>query len=168
MWEPSPVPVERPPEVRIRPFNYVDDCAPILSFLPDLYELNFPGFVIDTEFTVRKRNQLQEASHDPGQVVLVAEDSVGICGFIWLMIEIEYRRRRRGEVSAIYVHPRVRGRGVGRRLMEKGEDYLRAYGCQSVMLMVTATNTVAHGLYESLGYGVTRHQMEKRLKKGSR
>jgi len=154
--------------VRIRPFNYVDDSGPILSFLPELYEVNFPGFIVDTEFVVRKRSQLLEASHDPGQVVLVAEDSVGVCGFIWLMIEIEYRRRRRGEVSAIYVHPRVRGLGVGRRLMEKGEEYLRAYGCQSVMLMVTASNGVAHGLYESLGYGVTRHQMEKRLKKGPR
>lgn len=151
--------------VRIRHLDYPDDSAQILSFLPELYETNFPGFVVDTNFVVRKRNQLREAARDPGQAVLVAEDSVGICGFIWLVIEIDYSGRRRGEVNAIYVAKRVRGQGTGRRLMEEGEELLRSYGCQSVMLMVTAANAVALGLYQDLGYEVTRHQMEKSLKK---
>lgn len=151
--------------VRIRHLDYPDDTGQILAFLPELYETNFPGFVIDTEFVVRKRNQLREASRDPGQTVLVAEDSLGICGFIWLLIEIDFNGRRRGEVSALYVAKRVRGQGVGRRLMEEGEELLRTYGCQSVLLMVTASNEVAGELYRSMGYEVTRHQMEKTIKK---
>jgi ribosomal protein S18 acetylase RimI-like enzyme len=151
--------------VRIRHLDYPDDSPQILSFLPDLYETNFPGFVVDTEFVVRRRNQLREAARDPSQAVLVAEDSVGICGFIWLVIEIDYSGRRRGEINAIYVAPRARGKGIGRRLMEEGEELLRTYGCQSVMLMVTAANEVALGLYRDLGYEVTRYQMEKPLRK---
>lgn len=153
--------------VRIRHLDYPDDSLQILGFLPDLYETNFPSFKVDTEFVVRKRNQLREAARDPGQSVLVAEDSLGVCGFIWLMVEVDYSGRRRGEVNAIYTARRVRGQGIGRRLMEEGEELLRSYGCHSVMLMVTASNESAHGLYQSLGYDVTRYQMEKPLKKGT-
>lgn len=155
-------------QVQIRPLDYAADGPKILSFLPDLYETNFPGFVVDTEFAVRKRNQLREAVRDAGQAVLVAVDGMGVCGFIWLVIEIDYSGRRRGEVNAIYVARQVRGRGVGRRLMEEGEELLRSYGCHSVMLMVTASNEVAHGLYQDLGYEITRHQMEKPLRRAGR
>lgn len=154
--------------VRIRHLDFPEDTMPILSCLPDLYETNFPGFVVDTTFITRKRNQLREAARDPGQTVLVAEDSLGLCGFIWLVIEIDYTGRRRGEVNAIYVTPRARGQGVGRALMEEGEELLRSYGCQSIMLMVTATNQSAHQLYQSLGYETTRFQMEKTVKRGAR
>lgn len=152
------------PPVRIRHLDYPDDGPQILSFLPDLYETNFPGFKVDTEFVVRKRNQLREAARDPGQGVLVAEDSLGLCGFIWLIIEVDYSGRRRGEVNAIYTARRVRGNGVGRRLMEEGEELLRSYGCHSVMLMVTASNDPATTLYRSMGYDVTRYQMEKTIR----
>ncbi|MFZ5825445.1 MAG: GNAT family N-acetyltransferase [Bacillota bacterium] len=164
MWERSP----SDPPVRIRHLDYPNDSPQVLSFLPDLYETNFPGFKVDTEFVVRKRNQLREAARDPGQAVLVAEDSNGICGFIWLVIEVDYSGRRRGEVNAIYTARRVRGQGVGRKLMEEGENLLRTYGCESVMLMVTASNEPATNLYQSMGYEVTRHQMEKMIRRGPR
>ncbi|MFZ5817970.1 MAG: GNAT family N-acetyltransferase [Bacillota bacterium] len=154
--------------MRIRHLDYPGDSAQILSFLPELYETNFPGFVVDTEFVVRKRNQLREAARDPGQAVLVAEDCLGVCGFIWLVIEIDYSGKRRGEVNALYVAKRVRGQGVGRRLMEEGEELLRTYGCHSVMLMVTADNETACGLYRSMGYTVTRYQMEKPIRRPNR
>ncbi|MFO7274178.1 MAG: GNAT family N-acetyltransferase [Bacillota bacterium] len=168
MWEPSPEKDRPEARVRIRRFDYAADTATLLSFMPELYESNFPGFVVDVEFMARRRSQLRAAARDPSQMVLVAEDDLGPCGFIWLVIEQDYQRRRRGEVSALYVHPRARGRGVGRQLMEAGEEYLRSCGCDSVMLMVTATNRVALSLYESMGYEVTRYQMEKRLPRGPR
>jgi len=148
----------------IRHLDYPADVAPILAFMPDLYESNFPGFRADNDFLARKRAQLREASRDPGQAVLVAADEQGVCGFIWLVIEVEYSGLRRGEVAAVHVDRRRRGQGVGRRLMEEGESLLRTYGCQSVHLMVTSANETAVGLYESLGYAVTRYQMEKVLK----
>lgn len=168
MWEPNPAKGSEGAAVRIRPFDYVTDTGALLSFMPELYETNFPGCVVDVEFMARRRSQLRAAVRDPSQKVLVAEDSLGVCGFIWLVMEQEFSRRRRGEVSAIYVHPRARGRGVGRQLMEAGEEHLRSCGCQSVMLMVTATNQAALSLYRSLGYETTRYQMEKPLPRKSR
>lgn len=150
--------------MHIRHLDYPADVPQILSFLPELYESNFPGFVVDSDFVARKRAQLREASRDPGQSVLVAEDEHGVCGFAWLVIEIEYSGRRRGEVSAIHVASRVRGQGVGRLLMEEAEALAKTYGCEVMHLMVTTSNEVAVGLYNNLGYKVTRYQMEKLIK----
>ncbi|MGE5673888.1 MAG: N-acetyltransferase family protein [Mycobacterium leprae] len=150
--------------MHIRHLDHPGDVPAILSFLPELYESNFPGFVADTEFMSRKRTQLREAARDPGQAVLVAVDELGICGFIWLVIEVEYSGHRRGEVSAVHVAKRARNHGVGRQLMEEGEALLKTYGCETVHLMVTSTNRAAYHLYDNLGYEVTRYQMEKKLR----
>jgi len=151
--------------LRIRHLDYPADVPQILTFMPELYESNFPGFVADAEFLARKRSQLREASRDPGQSVMVAEDGSGVCGFIWLTIEVDYNGRRRGEISAIHVSSRSRGQGLGRQLMDEGESILRNYGCDSVQLMVTSANEAAVGLYDNLGYKTTRLQMEKRLER---
>ena len=144
--------------------DYPGDVSHIISFLPELYESNFPGFVVDPDFVARKRAQLREASRDPGQAVLVAEDGQGVCGFVWLIVEIEYSGRRRGEISAIHVASRVRGKGVGRELMEEAQALAKSYGCEVMHLMVTTTNGAAVGLYEGMGYKVTRYQMERPIR----
>lgn len=150
--------------MHIRHFDFPSDAPGILAFMPELYESNFPGFIADSDFLARKRAQLREAARDPGQAVLVSVDEKGICGFIWLVIEVEYSGRRRGEIAAIHVDRRARGAGVGRTLMDEGMALLRTYGCETVHLMVTSTNEAAVSLYESMGFEVTRYQMEKPLK----
>jgi len=164
MWEPSPPgDVASHGEVSIRRLGGEQDVRQIVAFLPDLYETNFPGFQADAHFLAACRDRLRVAAADPRQAVLVAEDPTGLCGFIWVSAEVDYRGLLRGEVRAIYVHPRMRRRGVGRRLMAHGEAYLAACGCHAVTLMVTAGNRAACCLYDSLGYHVSRHQMEKPL-----
>ncbi len=150
--------------VRIRRFEYNRDVEAVLSFMPELYETNFPGFVADPEFLTRRRQSLREAVRDPGQLVLVADEGRGPVGFIWLVLELDAGGRRRGEVAAVYVHSRLRDQGVGRLLMLEGEEILRSWGCHSVHLMVTVSNERAVQLYRNLGFGVTRYQMEKRLR----
>lgn len=150
--------------VLLRRMDYVQDGEAILACMPDLYESNFAGFVADAPFLARRRQALREAARDPAQEVLVLDADGRLAGFVWLVMEIDYRGRRQGEVAAIYVKPQWRGRGLGRMLMEEAEAVFRHWGCHSVQLMVTARNEAAVGLYRSLGYGVTRHQMEKPLR----
>lgn len=154
--------------VGVRHLDYPDDVKEILAFLPELYETNFPGFSADADFLARKRAQLREAARDPGQCILVYEDGLGLGGFIWLAVEVEYTGRRRGEVTALHVAQRCRRQGVGRLLMAEGEAVLRGYGCDTVHLMVTAANQAAVKLYTELGYEVTRFQMEKPIKRNGR
>lgn len=145
----------------IRRLDSLSDIQDILAFMPELYETNFPDFSADSEFLARKRAQIRQAARDPGQCILVYEDELGVGGFIWLVVEIEYSGRRRGEVMALHVAKRCRRQGIGRLLMEEGELMLRSQGCDAIHLMVTATNSDALRLYQGLGYSITRYQMEK-------
>lgn len=56
------------------------------------------------------------------------------------------------EVITIAVHPRRRGRGVGKRLMEAGLFRLYGERCASLFLEVDAANEAALLLYRSLGF----------------
>lgn len=152
--------------VQVRRFDYVRDGDILISFMPDLYESNFPQFTADPEFLARRRQALREAARDPAQLVLVLEDPHGPAGFVWLGLELDWNGRRRGELAAIYVAPRARGRGLGRLLMQEAEQVFRSWGCRSVHLMVTAANAGAVRLYREMGFQVSRYQMEKGL--GSR
>jgi ribosomal protein S18 acetylase RimI-like enzyme len=56
-----------------------------------------------------------------------------------------------------------RGRGYGRAAMRLAEERARAHGAVKLGLNVFGHNTVARGLYESLGYGTTAITMAKTL-----
>lgn len=55
------------------------------------------------------------------------------------------------------------GRGVGRKLMERGEEFARHLGLEYVGLGVTSANERAVGFYEEQGYHIERVQMVKKI-----
>jgi ribosomal protein S18 acetylase RimI-like enzyme len=56
-----------------------------------------------------------------------------------------------------------RGRGLGRQAMEAAEAWTIAHGGQRIALNVFGPNTVARGLYDSLGFQVMATSMFKDL-----
>lgn len=56
------------------------------------------------------------------------------------------------EVLTIAVHPRQRGRGIGKKLMEAGLFRLYSDRCKSLFLEVDSSNESAVLLYRSLGF----------------
>jgi GNAT superfamily N-acetyltransferase len=57
-----------------------------------------------------------------------------------------------GELFAIYVHPEQWGSGVGRALIETGEEELRRLGHQEAILWVLDDNPRARRFYEIAGW----------------
>jgi GNAT superfamily N-acetyltransferase len=57
-----------------------------------------------------------------------------------------------GELYAIYVHPEHWGTGVGRALIERGEEELRALGHDEAVLWVLDDNPRARRFYETAGW----------------
>jgi ribosomal protein S18 acetylase RimI-like enzyme len=55
----------------------------------------------------------------------------------------------------IAVHPRARGRGLGRRMMELLHEQARLRGARHVRLKSDRSNAAALSLYRSLGYRFT-------------
>lgn len=57
-----------------------------------------------------------------------------------------------GRITALVVHPRMRGKGVGRRLVAVAEAFARERGCERLELTSAAHRREAHLFYEKLGY----------------
>ena len=58
----------------------------------------------------------------------------------------------RGTVYYVSVHPEHQGQGLGRRLMDASEAWLRERGVWKLNLMVRASNQQVIDFYRSLGY----------------
>ena len=61
-----------------------------------------------------------------------------------------------GHVTQICVSPAVRGTGIGHELLRQSLTTLRAMGCTSASLTVTAANEDAVALYERVGFETIR------------
>ncbi|MWV51460.1 GNAT family N-acetyltransferase (plasmid) [Rathayibacter sp. VKM Ac-2803] len=64
-----------------------------------------------------------------------------------------------GELWVLFVHPEVGGHGIGRLLLERAENAIRASGCFRVILWTHEQNEHAQRVYGAAGYvvdGATR------------
>jgi ribosomal protein S18 acetylase RimI-like enzyme len=64
---------------------------------------------------------------------------------------------------SIEIDAAARGHGLGRHAVRLAEDFARKSGATKLELNVFGNNSVARGLYESLGYRITTIQMSKLL-----
>jgi ribosomal protein S18 acetylase RimI-like enzyme len=55
-------------------------------------------------------------------------------------------------LQELYVAPALRGRGIGRCLLEETLEYARAAGASGIDLNTGETDTAARNLYESMGF----------------
>lgn len=94
--------------------------------------------------------------------IFVAEDAGEAVG----MVSGEVDSTGVGHIGAMWASPLVRGKGVGRQLMNTVMGYLSSKGCARIELSVTETNQVAINMYRNLGFHFTGQ--EEPLREGSR
>lgn len=83
---------------------------------------------------------------------LVAVDEVGVCGYVNLKSVIPIPSNDHVAEMAIGVYPRCQGKGVGRLLIERCEEWAREQGKKKVMLRVMESNSGAIEFYKRMGY----------------
>ena len=81
---------------------------------------------------------------------LVAEDLAGLAGCVYVEL-----RGERGYLGLLGVEPRRQGTGLGRKLMEAGENYFRAARCRAIDLRIISARKPLPGFYAHLGYAET-------------
>ncbi len=84
----------------------------------------------------------------PGIELLVLEDRTeGVVGYavLWCILD-------QGELANVAVTPRLRGKGLGRRLMSRVMEVARERGVEKLYLEVRVSNDAALELYRSLGF----------------
>ena len=116
--------------------GYADD-------LHDLWRL-YNGIVAEGSFT---------GHLDPRFPLIVASDDLGIVGYATISPWREGRRALDGTVEAsVFLAPRARGRGLGRKLLTEIVSKARALGHEKILAIVFDTNAASLGLLESLGF----------------
>lgn len=91
----------------------------------------------------------EEFLDEPG--FLIAETDEGIAGYV-VADTVPNGGRSLGHVKDIAVHPEMRGRGLGRRLLECALDAMRAQQASRVKLEVRESNEPALSLYREFGF----------------
>jgi ribosomal protein S18 acetylase RimI-like enzyme len=76
-----------------------------------------------------------------------------LVGMVRLFRHDGVKVRHKADIISMYVAPEVRGRGVGRMLMEAAIERARVTpGVEQLLLAVNVTNAPARNLYLSLGF----------------
>jgi RimJ/RimL family protein N-acetyltransferase len=111
------------------------------------------------------RNRIPEL--DSENVIFVAEVDSQLLGMMGLVRSDRLKSKHRATVWGVFVDPALRGKGVGRRLMEAISNHARQLGgLRHVSLSVITTNTPALRLYESFGFTVWGTEPESLLVNG--
>jgi 2-phosphosulfolactate phosphatase len=136
--------------LEIRPYRESDQAGIVA-----LWDIAFPGSpphnstLSDIERKLRVQRDLFLVASQQGRVV--GSVMAGFDG-------------HRGWVYYLATLPDLRGRGIGRALMEAAEQALRRRGCTKLNLQVRDTNLAVITFYEKLGYAVEeRASLAKRL-----
>ncbi|HKI74392.1 MAG TPA: GNAT family N-acetyltransferase [Pseudomonadales bacterium] len=124
------------------------------SFTPTFEEISLHGddFWHDTARQIAENPQLE---------VFVADDAGEGVGLVSGEVDDEGV----GHIVAMWASPVVRGKGVGRLLMNAVTEFLRDNDCDRIELSVTETNQVAINLYKSMGFVFTGQEVP--LREGS-
>jgi GNAT superfamily N-acetyltransferase len=149
----------------IREARLPADEAAILSFIDGLqdYEAAFePNRRRDAAFTLEHWRELQRRHVEKHGIILIAEDFVPEVGAIpvgWAFahdatgeVFVTPAERHHGTLAELYVVPEVRGKGLGRALIEGCEAWARRRGHKLLTVGVLTKNPSAIRAYEGAGY----------------
>jgi ribosomal protein S18 acetylase RimI-like enzyme len=93
-------------------------------------------------------------SNNPDIAVFIAIDNIGEpCGFIHLNMQTDYYTdEQHAHITDIVVIQNAEGRGVGKLLLQKADDWAREKNARWITLNVFEGNTHAQAVYEKAGF----------------
>ncbi len=125
--------------------------------IPHLIELcRQLGFETDLASLSRRYAEVSAHTEHALFVALVGEQPLG---FLHARASISFARDSGTEVAAIVVEESLRGKGIGRALMERAEKWAREEGFPAIFLRSNEMRTEAHKFYEVMGYEPTRSSL---------
>jgi GNAT superfamily N-acetyltransferase len=104
-----------------------------------------------------------EPAQCTGQVLLAEEQEGCLAGHLIVRLERGEDGAEIGLISTIYVDPSRRRRGIGARLLEAGETWIRAHAGRVAVYDTAETHAPMIRLLEARGYVVTFAAADKQM-----
>jgi GNAT superfamily N-acetyltransferase len=140
--------------VRLRA-PHPDDTARIATLLDQL------GHPADPADVPRRVTAIEQ---DPDADIWIAELDGVVVGFATaLMIAALHMDGPVAQLTSLVVDERVRGQGIGARLVEEAERWARGRGAVRISLTSALHRAPAHAFYEHLGYAKTGVRLARDL-----
>jgi N-acetylglutamate synthase-like GNAT family acetyltransferase len=110
--------------------------------------------------------RLSMISQNSNHSLWVADSAeTGVVGFIHLEKTVQLVSEPRLEVMALVISKKMRGTGLGKRLMKYAESFAKSEDLNEVTLTTNIKRDDAHAFYEKLGFirAKTSHRYTKRM-----
>jgi GNAT superfamily N-acetyltransferase len=85
------------------------------------------------------------------RALLVAEDSLGVCGTVQLVLDVAENQPHRADLAKMLVHRRARRQGLGAALLRTAEATAREGG-KTLLVLDAVTHGDGARLYERMGW----------------
>lgn len=142
----------------------------LYSELDQLHIDSLPGVFRKPEGFPRSKDYFEKIFTDPNSAIFVAEIDQGMIGFVHAFIRESLVipllvPRRFAVIEDLMVKNQFQGKGVGRKLMYRAENWILERDTSLVELNVWEFNEGARKFYESVGYKTASRKMWKKIKK---
>jgi GNAT superfamily N-acetyltransferase len=128
---------------QIRPV-VADDAAKLVGLIGEL------GYPVTKDFILEKLNQLLST---PGTKILVADQEGEVVGLLcFSILPLLHVNGGLGRISALVIDSRIRGHGIGRRLVAEAEEFAWKNDCARIEITSAEQRGDAHAFYEAVGY----------------
>ena len=112
--------------------------------------------------------QMFEQCHECQGEVFVVEVDGSVAGYVTILTKVKSQDVDDGDIefgliADLVVRAKLRGRGLGRKLLEAAETHARLSGVKWLRISVLAQNHKARNLYSSMGYSELCVELEKDL-----
>ncbi|WP_428391820.1 GNAT family N-acetyltransferase [Lichenicoccus sp.] len=108
------------------------------------------GYAFTVEDVEDRLNLLAGTGTDPVLLAIRDDDIVGLIALHFAIIL--HAREPVARVTALVVRDEERGAGLGRLLVDAGDDLARQAGCSVLELTTAVARTEAHTFYRKLGF----------------
>ena len=151
--------------------KYDDDIKSLLIELQKhIVAIDKEGYnILTKEYgDIYLKKTLEEVNNYEGKIFLYKDSDV-IQGLIVGLINNEEEENydfcapKRGRITELVVNANVRSNGIGAKLIDAMEKYLRSVGCKDILIGVFGYNDLAIDFYKRNGYHVRMIEMTKKI-----
>jgi GNAT superfamily N-acetyltransferase len=102
------------------------------------------------------RARITRFAEEPGEQLRVARWGSSVVGWVHFQLHRSLATELRVELANVVVDEKLRGRGIGARLVALAEEWGREQGLRKIRLASRVTRAEAHKLYLRLGYTIDK------------